>query len=97
MKRELKMTIFAIIFVLCIIILSGCINQNKPEYLDEKFEFGNYYLYKTDDPNRYLQFLESFDNTKFEIIDISYGYGSHVDEADKHDTFLVTYHRRWCL
>ena len=91
MKRVL---IIIIIFILCIILLSGCANQNNPEYLEENFEFGSYHLYKTNDPNRYLQFLESFDDTKFEIVYISYGYQDHVDEADKHDTFLVTYRSR---
>lgn len=94
MKRELKIIVFVIIFIICSILLSGCANQNNPEYLEENFEFGSYHLYKTDDANRYLQFLESFDNTKFEIVDISYGYQDHVDEADKHDTFLVTYRSR---
>ena len=51
-------------------------------------------VYKTDDANRYLKFLESFDNTKFEIVDISYGYQDHVDEASKHDEFIVTYRSR---
>lgn len=90
-KRVLKIII---IFILCIILLSGCANQNNPEYLEENFEFGSYHLYKTDDANRYLQFLESFDNTKFEIVYISYGYQDHVDKASKHDVFLVTYRSR---
>ncbi|MBR6252753.1 MAG: hypothetical protein IKR04_02825 [Clostridia bacterium] len=94
MKRELKIIVFVIIFIICSILLSGCANQNNPEYLEENFEFGSYHLYKTDDANRYLKFLESFDDTKFEIVDISYGYQDHVDNASKHDEFLVTYRSR---
>ena len=37
---------------------------------------------------------ESFDDTKFEIVDISYGYQDHVDKASKHADFLVTYRSR---
>ena len=94
MKRELKIVIFAMIFVICTILLSGCVNRKEPEYLEENYKHGSYHLYKTNDPNRYLQFLESFDDTKFEIVDISYGYQDHVDEASKHDEFLVTYRSR---
>ncbi len=94
MKRELKIIVFVIIFIICSILLSGCANQNNPEYLEENFEFGSYHLYKTDDANRYLKFLESFDDTKYEIVDISYGYQDHVDKASKHGEFLVTYRSR---
>ncbi len=91
MERQLKKIGLTIIIVICIIVLAGCCCTDQPEYIEENVEFGSYHLYRTNDPSRYLQFLDSFDDSKFEIVDISYGYCSYVDGARKHDKFFVTY------
>lgn len=48
---------------------------------------GNYWLFKTISEKEYLNFLETFDETKYEIVDISINYGYHASD----EYYFVTY------
>lgn len=73
------------------VLLSGC-SITEPETIHSETiqtSVGSYSLFRTTDIQEYLSFLEKFDETKFEIVDISTsmsvtGYGSN-------EFYIVTY------
>jgi len=70
MKKRIITLLLAIVVVAT--LLTGCgpktetITSEKTATIE-----GSYSLFKTVDVQEYLKFLESFDETKYEIIDIS--------------------------
>jgi len=68
-------------------LLAGC--GNKETITSEKSETGteSYALFRTDDVQEYLNFLENFDETKYEIVDISVNDGGAVTD----EWYFVTY------
>lgn len=92
MKRRIHIFLLVLILILLTVFISGCGSNMKPKYIEKTIESGKYLLYETNDGNRYLQFLDSFDNEKYEIVDISYGRNDYIDESDKSELFVVTYH-----
>lgn len=92
----MKKSIARVCFLLLIatVIFTGCeaeTTQVISSEIAQKVE-GSYFLFKTRKVQEYLNFLEDFDETKYEIVDISTsmtvsGYGS--DEF-----YMVTYKAR---
>ena len=95
MKRRI---IVLLITLITIVTLCGCevkttttqsiVGEVQKEPTTEAI-YGNYFLFETVDKQEYLNFLEDFDETKYEIVNISTsksvgGYGS--DEF-----YMVTY------
>ncbi len=89
----MKKRFIALFFLLLIfsILLSGCSETITETINSEKTQtsVGTYSLFRTTDAQEYLSFLENFDETKFEIVDISTsmsvtGYGSN-------EFYVVTY------
>lgn len=89
MKRVIF--IFAILILILAFVFILCSRMEQPEYLETEYSAGNYFLYKTDDTIRYLQFLDKFDYKEYEIVNISYSTRNRVDEAGKNEDYLVTY------
>ena len=79
MKRRI---IVLLIVLLTIVTLCGCetstITQNVREEIQKEpvteVVYGNYFLFETEDKQEYLNFLEDFDEAKYEIVDISVNY-----------------------
>ena len=72
------------------ILISGC--SKKTETINsEKTEtsVGSYSLFRTRDVQEYLNFLENFDETKFEIVDIS--TSMMVTSQGSNEFYIVTY------
>lgn len=87
MKKRI-ITLFCSMFVVTT-LLSGCSTTETIHSETTQTSVGSYSLFRTTEIQEYLSFLEEFDETKFEIVDISTsmsvsGYGS--DEF-----YIVTY------
>lgn len=87
----MKKRIIALFFSMFVVttLLSGCSTTETIHSETTQTSVGSYSLFRTTEIQEYLSFLEEFDETKFEIVDIStsmsvYGYGS--DEF-----YIVTY------
>ena len=74
MKRSTRIVVLIAILVLSTLLLSGCVEETL--HLDEKTEAATYFLYETNDSNKYLKFLENFDDNTYELIDISVAHGN---------------------
>lgn len=78
-----------------IVLLSGCSTEST-EISDTihsettHTSVGSYSLFRTQDAQEYLSFLENFDETKYEIVDISTSlYGARTYGSD--EFYIVTY------
>ena len=98
---RMMMVALAVIFVVCIVLLlSGCGATDdaetnvKPNYkivhsTSTGYEEGSYHLLKTEDEQEYLNFLENFDETQYEIVDISTSMDTGIYQSG--DFYMVTY------
>ena len=86
-KRFIALLFFLLIFSF---LLSGCsktteiINSEKTQT-----SVNNYSLFRTTDVQDYLSFLENFDETNFEIVDISTSMS--VTAYGSNEFYIVTY------
>ena len=77
------------------VLLSGCSTEKteKSETIHSETtqtSVGSYSLFRTQDVQEYLSFLENFDETKYEIVDISTSlYGTRSYGSD--EFYIVTY------
>lgn len=88
-KKRFITLLIAIVMIAT--LFTGCGEETKT--INSKKEVsvvGSYSLFQTTDVQEYLTFLETFDESKYEIVDIStsitadYGYGSS-------EFYMVTY------
>jgi len=89
-----KRFILLLTFILIITTLfSGCTEEkNTSEIIhSEKVQetSGNYYLFQTKYVQEYLNFLENFDETKYEIVDISTSL--HLSPKGSNEFYMITY------
>ena len=71
------------------VLLSGCSSIEESETIHSETT-GSYSLFRTQDVQEYLSFLENFDETKYEIVDISTSlYGTRAYGSD--EFYIVTY------
>lgn len=97
MKPRHAVTILFAIFALfiVIIIVFGASSEPRTEIIQsETIEStiesnGKYYLFRTEDVQEYFNFLENFDEIKYEIIDISTSMHYHMKGSD--EFYIVTY------
>lgn len=68
MKKRIIALFCAMLVVTC---LSGCSTTETIRNETTKKSVGSYSIFRTSDVQEYLSFLEEFDETKFEIVDIS--------------------------
>jgi len=85
MTKRVITLLVAILMVTTLLV--GCkktetINSEKSETDKESYK-----LFRTDDVQEYLNFLENFDETKYEIVDISVNDGGAVTD----EWYFVTY------
>ena len=74
------------------VLLSGCSTEKSETIHSETTQksIGSYFLFRTQDAQEYLSFLENFDETKYEIVDISTSlYGIRMYGSD--EFYIVTY------
>lgn len=86
-KRNIALICSALMFT---ILLSGC-GETSETIHSEKVQtaVGSYSIFRTKYAQEYLNFLENFDETKFEIVDISTSMQVAVDGSD--EFYIVTY------
>ncbi len=92
MKKKILVLLIAL---LSVVNINGCgpstkVTQSKvnlPEYTTS----GNYFLYETSERDEYLNFLEIFDDEKYELIDISIGYYGTAISGEYINHYAVTY------
>lgn len=85
MKKRIIALVGAILMltmVLCACESTEIINSQTSENNE-----GNYWLFKTCSEKEYLNFLETFDETKYEIVDISINDGYYASD----EYYFVTY------
>ena len=92
--EDKKFWVVWMVVLIAAILIAVSVNQAKRETTTIRSEnmqevAGNYFLYKTVEAQEYLSFLEQFDETKYEIVNISTsmstgGYGSG-------EFYMVTY------
>lgn len=74
------------------VLLSGCSTEKSETIHSETTQtsVGSHSLFRTQDVQEYLSFLENFDETKYEIVDISTSlYGTRTHGSD--EFYIVTY------
>lgn len=75
------------------VLLSGCSSIGGSETIHSETtqtSVGSYSLFRTQDVQEYLSFLENFDETKYEIVDISTSlFGTRTYGSD--EFYIVTY------
>ena len=94
MTKKRFITLF-IAIVMISALLTGCGPDSRTtqstKKVDEATALGNYFLYETEEREEYLTFLETFDNSKYEIIDISVGYTGKSVKYGYMTLYSVTY------
>lgn len=72
------------------VLLSGCSSSETIHSETTQTSVGSYSLFRTQDVQEYLSFLENFDETKYEIVDISTSlFGTRTYGSD--EFYIVTY------
>lgn len=72
------------------LLLCGCGEETETIHSEKtQTVVGSYSVFKTTEAQEYLSFLENFDATKFEIVDISTSMCVRVDGSD--EFYIVTY------
>ena len=92
MKKRPVIIIF-VAMIAIIALLSICMHKDKSSATiqsETKEEVvGDFYLFRTQDVQEYLNFLENFDENKYEIVDISTSYTYNYRGSD--EFYMVTY------
>ncbi len=92
-KRNFRWILLVILLVIATVALSGCVKIDETLHVDEKTESARYLLYRVNNPEKYLKFLEEFDEKNYEIVDISLICGGDI--CDRSDTvYSITYRRK---
>ena len=86
---------FIVTIVMTSVLVTGCGPKAKTTQsstnVSEKNTLGNYYLYETMETQQYLNFLETLDESKYEIVDISIGYKNRSLIGKYINHYAVTY------
>lgn len=92
MKKKILVLLIAL---LSVVNINGCGSSTKVTQstvnLSEYSKSGNYFLYETKERDEYLNFLETFDDEKYELVDISIGYYGIGKSGDYINHYAVTY------
>ena len=87
MKKRFITVLLAIVMVTTLmVVFTGC--DSTETITSTKTEVGSYSIFQTEDVQEYLSFLENFDESKYEIVDIS----TSINFSGYGDTYyMVTY------
>lgn len=93
-KRFIILLSFLLIILLQLILyvgLSGCSVEKEETINSETSQIteGRYSLFRTQDAQEYLSFLENFDETNYEIVDISTSLAERIYGSD--EFYIITY------
>jgi len=93
MKKRIVMLMLTL--MISVSSLTGCGNKTQITQsstdADNSTTVGNYFLYETSSRQEYLSFLETLDESKYEIIDISIGYYGQSITGQHINHYNVTY------
>lgn len=82
MKKRFTLLISLLLFTL---LLTSCSPETTITPPPPKEDTNNYFVFQSTKSDDYLQFLETFDNSMYEIVDISVGFSKF------NYTYAVTY------
>ena len=85
-KRFITLLVVIVMVATLLVVFTSC-GDDTQTTTSTKTEVGSYSLFQTRDVEEYLSFLENFDETKYEIVDISTGRGALVTD----EYYMVTY------
>lgn len=101
--NNMKRILLLLILIIFVISTTGCSTYRIPitnEVIEEKMQtveetiieekVGDYLLFKTSNENEYLNFLTSFDETKYEIVHIS-TFAHETSNSWHDDYYMITY------
>lgn len=92
MKKRIIVTLVSSAMALS--MLSGCgkekVTQSTTD-VSKSTTLGKYYLYETTDAQEYLAFLETYDKSRYEVVDISIGYYGPSITGNYLNHYAVTY------
>lgn len=88
-KRSIALLV---VLLVAVILCSGCSSKDKSDNIQRTQTVGDYTLFQTLDAWEYLNFLDNFDETKYEIINISTSL-SDGDIYGNDEFYMVTYRR----
>lgn len=74
-----------IVFVLLTLVLTACSSETTIKSSNITEMPGRYHLFQTYSSDEYLNFLENFDEAKYDIVDITVGH-AHYDFS-----YAITY------
>ncbi len=89
MKRKKGIALVGLLISL--LVLCSC-SPEKTETIHSENSYtqvGSYHIFRTTEVEKYLSFMEDFDETKFEIIDIS--ASMHITSYGSDEFYIVTY------
>lgn len=75
-------------------LLTGCGEEEKTKTITSNKTVsvaGSYSLFQTEDVHEYLSFLETFDESKYEIVDISTSMEKNSQYGGSMEFYMVTY------
>ena len=89
----MKRILLVVTVIILVFSLTGCDSEPKKETIvSSSVSEGSYLLFQTTDVNDYLSFLENFDESKYEIVNIdTFLYERATTYSD--DYFMVTYRK----
>lgn len=89
MRKRFIVAVVAIVMTLG--LFTGCGPRTETIYNENATQnVGSYAIFQTQDAQEYLKFLENFDETKYEIVNISTSlYGTRMHGSD--EFYMVTY------
>ena len=92
-KRRIITLLLAIVMI--VTLFTGCSSdRSKSEIITSEktvTAVGSYAIFQTEEVQEYLNFLENFDETKYEIIDISTSMGRNSQYGGSMEFYMVTY------
>ena len=88
-KRSIALlVVFLVVAMLC----TACSSKKNSDNIQRTQTVGDYTLFQTLDAQEYLNFLDNFDETKYEIVNIS----TSLNDGDIYgndEFYMVTYRR----
>ena len=87
-----RLSVMLIAALICVFVAScDAVQESSNNSTAVLHEYGNYYLYETHSNMEYLEFLDNFDDTAYEIVDISVTFVGMTGNNEYGNHYVVTY------